>query len=96
MYKFAIRNAFLAQSEKSETVVDIITNAAKSEIGIVPNFSNKLQLGLANIKIYDYIVDNEYPMLERALREGLHANMRIPTYGKSSRFICNVKVLPLH
>ena len=81
MYKFAIRNAFLAQSEKSEMIVDAIANFAKSEIGIVPNFSNKLQLGLANIKIYDYIVENDYPMLERALREGLNANMRIPTYG---------------
>ena len=81
MYKFAIRNAYLAQSEKSEMIVDAIATFAKSEIGIVPNFSNKLQLGLANIKIYDYIVDNEYPMLERALREGLNANMRIPTYG---------------
>ena len=62
-------------------IVDKIAEAAKTEIGIVPNFSNRLQLGLANIKIYDYIVDHEYPMLKRALKEGLNANMRIPTYG---------------
>ena len=69
------------QTDSSERIVDIIANAAKVELGIVPNYSKKLELGLASLKIYDYINDHEFPMLNRALREGLNPNMRIPNVG---------------
>ena len=81
MYQFAIRNAMTLQTDSSERIVDIIANAAKVELGIVPNYSKKLELGLASLKIYDYINDHEFPMLNRALREGLNPNMRIPNVG---------------
>ena len=81
MYQFAIRNAMTLQTDSSERIVDIIANAAKVELGIVPNYSKKLELGLASLKIYDYINDHEFPMLNRALRESLNPNMRIPNVG---------------
>ena len=81
IYRFAIRNAFTAKTEISEIIVNEIANSADNELGTIPNFTDRLELGLANIKVYDFIVEHEFPMLERALKEGLNPNTRIVNVG---------------
>ena len=78
MYKFAVRNL---QEENTATCELLVELFAGSDVGTVPNMRNKLNWGFALRTIHTYIAENEFPMLRRALDEGLDPNLDFSTHG---------------
>ena len=96
MYKFAIRNAFWLSLKNLRHCWSQLLTLQNLKLELSQTSQTKLQLGLANIKIYDYIVDNDYPMLETRFKRRSQCKHENSNLWKSPRIICNVQVLSLH
>lgn len=80
MYKFALANLVEEGTEKCEAIVDLLSGP---EAYTTPAnwFWNKLNLGFACMNVFDYITENDFPMLKRALDEGLDPNQNFASHG---------------
>ena len=68
-YNYAVRNYKERGTDKCEEIVDFIEKN-NPELGAAFSMKDKLQSAWDQIKVHEYVYENNYPMLRRALEEG--------------------------
>ena len=68
-YNYAVRKYKEKGTDKCEEIIDFIEKN-NPELGAAVSMRDKLQSGWDQIKVHEYIYENNYPMLRRALDEG--------------------------
>jgi hypothetical protein len=79
-YYYAVRNYKEKGTVKCEEIIDYIEKN-NPELGAAISRNDKLSLEWDQLKVHDYIYDNNYPMLRRALNDGFDHNFVLPNRG---------------
>jgi hypothetical protein len=79
-YHYAVRNYKEKGTVKCEEIIDYIEKN-NPELGAAISRNDKLSLEWDQLKVHDYIYDNNYPMLRRALDDGFDHNFVLPNRG---------------